>query len=107
MRPQRGGKSSTSSVARVARRFWNSLGQGCKSSPLDDPLKLGPKVDVVSPIAGNDKFRSRLGLLENFFQIRPQLGENGNHSAFAAGVMFRLRRVYDHPAAFPINIAPA
>jgi hypothetical protein len=58
-------------------------------------------------MARNDKLRARLGLLECFQQIPPQLGEDRHKPGFVVGVMLRLRRPHQHLAKIPIDILPA
>lgn len=69
----------------VVEQSW----PGLQSGPLDDPEQLRSQVGRLVPITSDDE-RPRIGRIPSRVQVRPQLGEQRNHTGLAPGVMFGL-----------------
>ena len=59
----------------LARRFWNSLGQGVSPVRLDDPQQLAAHVGIPIPVTADDVFRAGFGQLKHLLEERPQFRE--------------------------------
>ncbi|HWP39868.1 MAG TPA: hypothetical protein VNL70_02995 [Tepidisphaeraceae bacterium] len=82
------------------------LGPGRQPGPADDPLKLRPQVRAGRPVARDDVLIPRLGLLEDFQQVRTQFREDRNPPFAAPCVMLGLAGRDAHPAMLPVDVAP-
>jgi hypothetical protein len=99
------GYCSASSVSRLARKFWNSFGQGGRR-PLDNPHEMGAQVGVGVAVTANDVHRPRLGQLKGLFEIRPRLGKDRHPTSLVPFMVFRLRARNSEPFTGPVYVRP-
>ncbi|MCL2647106.1 MAG: hypothetical protein FWD61_08890 [Phycisphaerales bacterium] len=90
----------------TAPQIRKQLRPRIESGPLDDPFQVRPQIGILLSVASDDVFRPRLGGFVNIPQVRQQFRKDRHPPFPATDKVFRLWRVNQKPATFPINIPP-